>query len=106
MMYMISYINMKDDPQAQARFDAHVKQLGNWANRLAKNGVWIVNNPRQSASQIRDSFKPMINPGDRLFVARISRNWAGTNMGDNFPGWIINQDFGKFSEAEEGGPKS
>ena len=47
-----------------------------WANALSQNGVRIVQNPRQNVAQIRDSLKPMINPGDRLFVARISRNWA------------------------------
>ena len=50
MMFMISYINMKDDPQAQARFDAAVQLMRPWANALSQNGVWIVNNPRQNAA--------------------------------------------------------
>jgi hypothetical protein len=106
MMFMISYINMQDDPQAQARFDAAVQIMRPWANALSKNGVWIVQNPRQNAAQIRDTLKTMINPGDRLFVARISRNWAGTGMNASFPEWMMSQDFGTFADVEQGKPKA
>ncbi len=102
MMFMISYVNMQDDPQAQARFDAAVKLMRPWANALSSKGVWIVQNPRQNAAQIRDALKPMINPGDRLFVARISRNWAGSGMNTSFPEWMMSQDFGTFADVEQG----
>ena len=101
MMFMISYINMQDDPAAQTRFDTAIQMIRPWANALAKNGVWIVKSP-QSASQLRDQLKAFINPGDRLFVARISRHWAGTGMNASFPEWMMGQDFGTFADVEQG----
>lgn len=104
MMFMISYINMQDDPAVQARFDAAVQMIRPWANALAKNGVWIVRS-NQSASQLRDQLKAFINPGDRLFVARISRHWAGVGMNQSFPEWMMSQDFGTFADVEQGAGK-
>ena len=37
-----------------------------------------------------------LNPGDRIFVARVSQNWAGINMGDKFPDWLKSRNFGTF----------
>ena len=50
------------------------------------------------ARRIRDTLKPSLNleGGDRLLVARISRNWAGTNMGQGFPDWMQRREFGQF----------
>lgn len=105
MMFMISYINTNDDPQAQARFDGAVQMIKPWANALSKNSVWIVRSPK-SASQLRDELKAVINKEDRLFVARISRHWAGTGMNTSFPEWMMSQDFGTFADVEQGGKKS
>jgi len=97
MMFMISYIPATEDPTTIERFEAAVKMLGNWSNTLAANHVWLVA-ARVNAAQIRDQLKPFINgaEGDRLFVARVSQNWAGTNMGTNFPEWLKRQEFGRF----------
>ena len=98
MMFMISYIPATEDPATVERFDAAVKLIGNWANHLAKQHVWLVAS-RLNAGQIRDQLKPFINTdkGDRLFVARIAQNWAGTNMGEKFPEWLKGQEFGLFN---------
>ena len=98
MMFMISYVPATEDPETIERFEAAVKLLGNWSNALAQRNVWLAAS-RMSAPQIRDQLKTFINAdkGDRLFVARISQNWAGTNMTPNFPDWLNRQDFGQFS---------
>ena len=100
MMFMLSYVPATDDPATIERFEAATKLIGNWSNQLAKNHVWLVAS-RLNAAQIRDQLKPFINAdkGDKLFVARISQNWAGTNMGANFPDWLKRQEFGKFVTA-------
>lgn len=68
-----------------------IKALGNWSNRL--KGQWIVES-RFNAAQIRDLVKPHLVAGqDRVFVARITRNWAGTNMGDGFAEWMGRRNF-------------
>lgn len=67
-----------------------IKALGNWSNRV--RGQWIVES-RFTASQIRDLLKPALTPQDRLFVARITKSWAGTNMGQGFPDWMNRRNF-------------
>jgi hypothetical protein len=68
-----------------------IKALGNWSNRL--RGAWLVES-RFNAAQIRDLLKPHIVAGrDRVYVARITRNWAGTNMGDGFQEWMARRNF-------------
>jgi hypothetical protein len=68
-----------------------LKALGNWSNRL--KGQWIVES-RFNASQIRDLLKPHVVAGqDRILVARITRNWAGSNMGDGFQDWMNRRNF-------------
>jgi len=102
MMFMISYVPAIEDPAAIERFEAAIKLLGNWSNTLGQKHVWLAAS-RMSAPQIRDQLKAFINgdKGDRLFIARISQNWAGTNMGSNFPEWLNRQDFGQFSNPVE-----
>jgi hypothetical protein len=68
-----------------------IKALGNWSNRL--KGAWIVE-ARLNATQIRDLLKPHLVAGqDRVFVARMSQHWAGTNMGQGFPEWMGRRNF-------------
>jgi hypothetical protein len=67
-----------------------IKALGNWSNRV--RGQWIVES-RFAAGQIRDLLKPHVTPSDRIFVARVSRNWAGSNMGDGFQEWMNRRNF-------------
>jgi hypothetical protein len=68
-----------------------IKALGNWSNRM--RGMWMVET-RFTAAQVRDLLKPHIVAGrDRLFVQRMTTNWAGTNMGDGFSDWMARRKF-------------
>jgi hypothetical protein len=68
-----------------------IKAVGNWSNRI--RGQWIVES-RFTASQIRDLLKPHLVTGkDRLLVSRVTRSWAGTNMGDGFQEWMNRRNF-------------
>ena len=102
MMFMISYVPATVDPATVERFQSAVKMIGNWSNTLSNQHVWLAAS-RLNAGQIRDQLKPFINAdkGDRLFVARIAQNWAGTNMGTQFPDWLKRQEFGRFSNPTD-----
>lgn len=97
MMFMITFHLRSQDPQDRTRFEAAVKKLGNWSNRVP--GVFLVES-KSSASQIRDFLKQHMGQQDTLFVARISTHWAGRNMGDGFPDWMKRRDFGAFGQSE------
>ena len=96
MMYMITFHTTSSDPARREAFEAAVKGLGNWSNRMP--GVWLVES-KASAPQIRDFLKQHLGPADAFFIARITKNWAGRNLGENFPGWMGRRDFGTFAAA-------
>ena len=104
MVYLITYGRLRVEEQAQEnetlkRLDAAIKVMGNWSNRIPN--CWILETNRMNAVHIRDQLKQFLTAtqGDRLFVARISRNWAGTNMGEGFPEWLKGRDFGTFTPS-------
>ena len=96
MVYMLCYEQAEPDETAKERLGAAIKTAGHWSNRMS--GMWLLEPHRaQSASQLRNHFKQFIGDRDRLFVARISQNWSGRNMGAGFSDWVGRRDFGTFS---------
>lgn len=93
MMYMISYHLRAEDAAARENLENAVKRLGNWSRRMPT--VWLVES-KANAPQIRDFLKQHLGPQDALFIARISKNWAGRNLGDGFAEWMKRRDFGSF----------
>lgn len=93
MMYLIVFDIENGDPLVKERLAAAIKTMGNWSNRL--NSAWMLET-NTSARRIRDHLKQFMGERDRLFVARISRNWAGRNMGQGFPEWMQRREFGDF----------
>lgn len=103
MMYMISYHLRSDDAVSRENLENAVKKLGNWSRRMPT--VWLVES-RAAAPQIRDFLKQHLGPQDALFVARISKNWAGRNLGDGFAEWMKRRDFGTFATPTAGEDES
>jgi len=93
MMFIITYDVQDNDPIIVERTAAAIKTMGNWSNRLP--GCWLLET-ETSARRIRDHLRQFLGERDRLFVARISRNWAGRNMGQGFPEWVGRREFGDF----------
>jgi hypothetical protein len=90
MMFVVS-LELNARPADQyADLERAIKALGNWSNRM--RGTWFVE-CRFNAAQIRDLLKPHLGAGDRLFVARMTQNWAGTGMGEGFPEWLKRRNF-------------
>jgi len=92
-MFIITYDVQDNDPIIVERTAAAIKTMGNWSNRLP--GCWLLET-ETSARRIRDHLRQFLGERDRLFVARISRNWAGRNMGQGFPEWVGRREFGDF----------
>lgn len=86
MMMLVCFKLNDENPD----FINELKSLGNWSNRI--DGAWLVEttiSPRQA----RDLLGAKMKDGERLFVARITENWAGRNMGAGFPEWIQRRSF-------------
>ena len=97
MMYMMSFLIRSQDPAVRERLGAAIKLMGNWSNRFPD--MWLLEPSRpMNAAQIRDQLRQFLGDTDSVFVARISRNWAGRNMGQNFPEWMNRRDFGTFTD--------
>ena len=91
MMYIILLELNGKAAEEYGDLERAIKALGNWSNRV--RGSWVVES-RFSAAQVRDLLKPHIVSGkDRVFVARFTRNWAGTGMGEGFPEWMNRRQF-------------
>ncbi len=97
MMFMIVVDPRNEDPIVKGQIEAAIKTMGNWSNRMSN--VWILETSDRGARGIRDHLKQFVGEQDRLFVARMSRNWAGRNMGNGFPEWMQRREFGAFTEA-------
>lgn len=81
MVHLVCFHLASDNPQ----FMDALKSMGNWSNRLP--GAWILET-RLSPRQVRDNLGSHLGPADRLFVARITRQWAGRGMGTGFQEWM------------------
>lgn len=92
MMMLVCFKLEGENPE----FFNELKSLGNWSNRL--EDAWLIEttiNPRQ----VRDLLGAKMKDGERLFVARITTNWAGRNMGQGFPEWVQRRNFGEFRSS-------
>ena len=76
-------------------FEAELKSLGNWSNRIP--GAWLLESPL-GPRKVRDMLGEKMKDGDKLFVGRVSRNWAGRGLGNGFPEWLTRREFDKFTE--------
>jgi hypothetical protein len=91
---MMMMVGFKVEGAHRDAFLEELKSLGNWSNRI--DDAWLLETPL-SPRRVRDLLKEKTQPGDRVFVARISRNWAGFAMGEGFPEWLGRREFGTFT---------
>lgn len=92
MMYFVA-TRLSADPKGDGPYApllAAIQELGPWSDRLDR--TWLVES-KLGANQIRERLKPHLQPGDRVFVGQFTGNWAGFNMGAQFPEWIKRRDF-------------
>jgi len=91
MMYLV-VLELNGRPRGEyPALERAIKASGDWSNR--SRDAWLVQS-ELSASKIRDELKPHIVAGkDKLFVARIGKNWSGAHMGDGFQEWMNRRDF-------------
>ena len=94
MMFIVILDVKSTSGLVRERVEAAIKTMGNWSNRLESG--WLLEVNGRGARNIRDHLKQFLGEQDRLFVARISRNWAGRNMGAGFPEWMQRREFGEF----------
>ena len=101
MMFMITFRSRLEEQkqETQAKLDTAISALGPKSAGFF-DGVWMLQT-NLNAGNIRDVLRGNLEPGDRIFVARISQNWAGINMGDKFPDWLKGRDFGRFVQQND-----
>ena len=96
MMFMITYRSNTPEGKEETveNLDSAIKALGPKSSGFFED-VWMLQS-NLGAVNIRDVLRANLKPGDRIFVARVSQNWAGINMGDKFPDWLKSRSFGTF----------
>ena len=100
MMFMITYRSRTEEDKKETveNLDTAIKALGPKSSGFFED-VWMLQS-NLNAVNIRDVLRSNLKPGDRIFVARVSQNWAGINMGDKFPDWLKSREFGQFRPPE------
>ena len=96
MMFMITFRSRLEEKKQETneKLNTAISALGPKSAGFF-DGVWMLQS-NLNAANIRDVLRSNLEPGDRIFIARISQNWAGINMGDKFPDWLKGRDFGRF----------
>lgn len=94
MVFLVIADVRSKDVIVRERLDAEIKKMGNWSSRFPN--AWMLETADLGARKIRDRLAAHLQDSDRLFVARISRNWAGRNMGEGFAEWMQRRDYGDF----------
>jgi hypothetical protein len=106
MMFMITFRSRLEEKKQETntKLDTAISALGPKSSGFF-DGVWILQSSLNAAN-LRDLLRANLEPGDRIFVARISQNWAGINMGDKFPDWLKGREFGGFIAPTQPTPES
>lgn len=97
MMYIVNLDIRSEGDAVRESVTAAVKTLGHWAGRFPDMFL-LEPHQKLSAGQIRDHLKQFLGEQDAVFVARITRNWAGRSMGPGFSDWMGRREFGTFSD--------
>lgn len=93
MVHIVTYDlkSPNDTSEDYARVISGLKSAyGTWCH--LEESVWIISTD-QSASEVRDTMKKLLNGSDILFVARLSGNWATFNATANKTNWLKERAF-------------
>ncbi|TAM23949.1 MAG: hypothetical protein EPN68_09515 [Rhodanobacter sp.] len=85
-LYQISY-----DLRKQRNYDAlyeRIKAYGNWCHALESS--WVISTP-QSAVQVRDNLRQVLDSDDGLLVTRLSGQAAWYGLSETISTWLKTQ---------------
>ena len=84
-IYCISYDLSKPDRTYEELYSA-IKSFGTWWHQTGS--VWFIKATSTDSSVIREFLKQHINKGDKLFVIRVDKNWAGSGFSKDEYDWL------------------
>ena len=87
-VFLISY-DLIDKKDYQAVYDK-IKTYSKWAHIL--ESVWLVESS-QEAKKIRENISSITDNDDKIFVCRLSGDWATVNIGKEYTDWLKNRTF-------------
>jgi CRISPR/Cas system-associated endoribonuclease Cas2 len=93
LVYIVTYDLKSPNDTAEDYervIDGLKSRYGNWCH--VEKSVWIVSTT-ESASEVRDNIKALLNASDVLFVARLSGNWASFNLSSKRTDWLKSKEF-------------
>lgn len=84
MVYFVAYDLRKPDRNYEDLIK-ELKSFGTWWHQTGS--VWIIVTSKTTV-EVRDYLKQFIDTNDKLFVSRISNNWAATGFSEQEYNWI------------------
>jgi len=88
-IYTISY-DLSNPGRDYESLSNAIKSYGNWWHQ--SGSVWLISSDTVSSSVIRDYLKGFIDRNDKLFVAKLSGEWAAIGFTQEEYDWMNNNN--------------
>lgn len=88
-LYTISY-DLSNPGRDYESISNAIKNYGFWWHQTGS--VWIISAANTNTTQIRDYLKQFIDQNDKIFVARLSGEWAAYGFTQEEYDWIKSQN--------------
>jgi len=84
-LYIVSY-DLSYPRRDYESFSNAIQSYGNWWYQTGS--VWLIASNNTSCAKIRDYLRQFIDSNDKLFVAKLSGEWAAIGFNDDEYNWI------------------
>ncbi len=86
MVYIVTFV-FKSLDNSYEELNNGLKSFGTWWHQSAS--VWLIAT-NKSSSEIRDYLLQFMKEGDKIYVARLHKNWAASGFSTEEYNWLKN----------------
>lgn len=83
-VYAVTY-DLHKPGQDYEKLHEQLRSYRNYSKRF--ESFWLID-ASQSASEIRDDLKKVVDENDTVFVVEVKKHWAGLNLADGMVNWL------------------
>ena len=84
---MAVYLVSCDMPEPHTDFNAVDNELSECETQKLRDSVWLVE-WKATSNELHDSLKKFAKEDGKLFIAKISRDWADLIHGEGYKDWM------------------
>jgi CRISPR/Cas system-associated endoribonuclease Cas2 len=84
-VYAVTY-DLHNPGQKYEEVSELLKSLGGWWKHF--DSFWLISTSQHTAANIRDALKEVTDTNDKIFVIKVSENWAAYNVSETGTDWL------------------